>query len=52
MNRDEARTPVAAQAPVSALPESTGRAAYATPRLERLGSWNALTLQQSIPIFP
>jgi len=28
------------------------RAAYEPPRLEHLGSWQALTLQQSIPIFP
>jgi hypothetical protein len=37
------------QAP--ARPE-TDRLPYASPRLERLGSWSALTLQQSVPIFP
>jgi hypothetical protein len=37
-----------------ALPakRETVRAAYLTPRLERLGAWSALTLQQSVPIFP
>lgn len=25
---------------------------YVPPRLDRLGVWSALTLQQSIPIFP
>ncbi len=28
------------------------RAPYAKPMLERLGPWEAFTLQQSIPIFP
>jgi len=28
------------------------RAPYAKPALERLGPWEAFTLQQSIPIFP
>lgn len=28
------------------------REPYAPPVLERLGEWNALTLQQSVPIFP
>lgn len=32
-------------------PESE-RLPYAPARLERLGEWSALTLQQSIPIFP
>jgi hypothetical protein len=32
-----------------ALPQSTR---YEAPRLERLGAWSALTLQQSIPIGP
>lgn len=31
---------------------SGGRAPYTPPRLDRLGAWSALTLQQSIPIFP
>jgi hypothetical protein len=28
------------------------RAPYTRPVLEHLGSWTALTLQQSVPIFP
>lgn len=28
------------------------RAPYTRPALEPLGSWRALTLQQSVPIFP
>jgi hypothetical protein len=28
------------------------RAPYVAPVLERLGRWEAFTLQQSIPIFP
>ncbi len=28
------------------------RAPYTAPRLERLGTWSALTLQQTVPIFP
>jgi len=32
--------------------ERTARASYSPPRLERVGAWSALTLQQSIPIFP
>ena len=28
------------------------RAPYVPPRLDHLGEWSALTLQQSIPIFP
>lgn len=31
---------------------TSGRREYAPPRLERLGRWNALTLQQSVQIFP
>jgi len=41
--------PLREQAP--ARPE-TDRLPYASPRLERLGAWRALTLQQSVPIFP
>jgi hypothetical protein len=33
-------------------PEQPARAPYTPPRLERLGEWSALTLQQSIPIGP
>jgi hypothetical protein len=36
----------------AASPRACARAAYVPPRLERLGAWNALTLQQSVPIFP
>lgn len=32
--------------------DGAARAPYAPPRLERLGAWSALTLQQSVPIFP
>ncbi len=32
--------------------EPPPRAPYTPPRLERLGEWSALTLQQSIPVFP
>jgi len=28
------------------------RIRYSTPELERLGGWQAVTLQSSIPIFP
>lgn len=31
---------------------AASRAPYSQPTLERLGAWSALTLQQSIPIFP
>lgn len=34
------------------LCDAPPRAPYATPKLERLGAWSALTLQQSVPIFP
>lgn len=37
--------------PTDAAP-GTPRAAYSPPVLERLGAWRALTLQQSVPIFP
>jgi hypothetical protein len=33
-------------------PARNGRAPYVQPRLERLGRWSALTLQQSIPVDP
>lgn len=32
--------------------EPTSRVPYSPPRLERVGAWSALTLQQSVPIFP
>lgn len=32
--------------------DETDRRPYAPPRLERLGEWSALTLQQSIIIAP
>ncbi|HEX7088843.1 MAG TPA: hypothetical protein VF192_01835 [Longimicrobiales bacterium] len=31
---------------------NAARAPYVQPRLEPLGRWSALTLQQSIPVFP
>ena len=33
-------------------PLPSPRAPYVPPTLERLGPWEAFTLQQSIPIFP
>jgi hypothetical protein len=48
--RGQTEGPVHGQA---AAPEVDGaRLPYAPPRLDRLGAWSALTLQQSIPIFP
>lgn len=41
-----ARPAAAGEAPRAA------RQAYVPPALERLGGWSALTLQQSVPIFP
>jgi hypothetical protein len=40
--------------PADAAPHTEPRARrpYPPPRLEPLGAWSALTLQQSIPIFP
>lgn len=35
-----------------AIAHPAARAPYAPPALERLGEWTALTLQQSVPIFP
>jgi|GEM_PF-630323 hypothetical protein len=32
--------------------EGDTRAPYVQPRLDRLGAWNALTLQHSIPVAP
>lgn len=48
---EDARVQGAAMRDIVAHPRS-GRAPYAPPALERLGEWSALTLQQSIPIFP
>jgi hypothetical protein len=36
----------------AATVEANARAPYTSPVLERLGNWSALTLQQSVPIFP
>lgn len=36
----------------AAGPGPAVRAAYVPPRLERLGDWSVLTLQQSVPIGP
>jgi hypothetical protein len=38
--------------PAPASAPAARRAPYATPRLEALGAWRALTLQQTIPIGP
>jgi hypothetical protein len=51
MKRNETPTPEPLRQQVPARPE-TDRLPYASPRLERLGSWSALTLNQSIPLFP
>lgn len=53
----ERMTNHAAEAPTPrATSTVAGRVAsrepYVPPVLERLGDWSALTLQQSIPIFP
>jgi len=42
----------AAAAPSPPQPPLSPRAPYVPPALERLGPWEAFTLQQSIPIFP
>ena len=34
------------------MKESDARVPYSPPVLEPLGTWQAVTLQQSIPIFP
>ena len=44
--------PVSCATSEGAATEAPARAPYTSPRLERLGSWRALTLQQSVPIFP
>jgi hypothetical protein len=31
--------------------ESPKKAPYVAPKLEKLGAWQAVTLQQSVPIF-
>jgi hypothetical protein len=41
-----------APAPVTPEPDSPARESYVPPALEHLGAWNALTLQQSVPIGP
>ena len=50
-------SPLAGSQPISpattpATTSSSERAQYTAPRLESLGAWQALTLQQSIPIGP
>lgn len=56
MNRNATPAPetVRAQAPgrPEAADRTTDRLPYTPPRLERLGGWSALTLQQSVVIFP
>ena len=42
----------AVEPPAVGLKASPSKAPYAPPTLERLGPWQAFTLQQSIPIFP
>lgn len=58
MKHDIDPTPTAMREPLPATRQEQQaggeavRRAYAPPHLERLGAWSALTLQQSIPIFP
>ncbi|HVM43870.1 MAG TPA: hypothetical protein VMT77_10190 [Gemmatimonadales bacterium] len=42
----------AAAAPAAPQPLPARKTPYEPPALERLGPWEAFTLQQSIPIFP
>lgn len=51
MKSHEIETPALKPARGSAA-ETTTRFPFTPPRLERLGEWNVLTLQQSIPIGP
>jgi len=50
-NVDE-QAPLALRADCTERPSLLSRAPYVPPVLERLGPWEAFTLQQSIPIFP
>jgi hypothetical protein len=52
MNRDQNAAPAAVSDKSATRPGAAGRPPYAPPRLERLGPWSALTLQQSVQIFP
>jgi hypothetical protein len=38
--------------PLESPSDKDTRRIFESPRLERLGTWSALTLQQSIPIGP
>lgn len=53
-SRADRTGPASPRAPqaVRPAPQTGARAAYVAPRLERLGAWKALTLQQSVPIGP
>jgi hypothetical protein len=51
MKAAEIQPPVMPQEQTASRAESARRP-YTPPRLERLGEWSALTLQQSIPIGP
>jgi hypothetical protein len=51
MKADEIQPPAMPQEQTASRAE-TARCPYTPPRLERLGEWSALTLQQSIPIGP
>jgi len=48
-SRIDSDSPLSSAADATSSPS---RAAYTPPVLERLGAWRALTLQQSVPIFP
>jgi len=47
---DQAEGPRNVDAAEPQRPVGDTRAPYVQPRLERLGGWSALTVQQSIPI--
>jgi hypothetical protein len=51
MKDAEIQPPVMPQEQTASRAESARRP-YTPPRLERLGEWSALTLQQSIPTGP
>jgi len=52
MLREQDPAPEAIPEQSAARPGAAERLPYTPPRLERLGPWSALTLQQSVQIFP
>lgn len=51
-SKSSGATNLATDVATGARPASGSRAWYATPRLEALGGWSMMTLQQSIPVGP